>query len=149
MGSREVTEGRLRSALHRLLNGEPTRIKPGGKLSLNKVNREAGVGPSYIHKFKEFVQKEANPAIESFNANFDPLKRKLDLDKDERSTETEKLKKKLKKEKMLKEQYRKELDEFKLINKKLEHQNSSLMFRIYELQEEVHRNNVIKIKAQD
>ena len=59
-------------------------------------------------------------------------------------SEMDRLRSKLKKEIRLKEQYRKERDEAKQVNKKLEQQNSSLMFRVYELQEDLRRNNVMK-----
>jgi predicted RNase H-like nuclease (RuvC/YqgF family) len=147
MASVEVTEGRLRAALQRLLDGKPDRIKKGGKLSLNKINNEAGLGHSYIHKFKNFVENEANPAIEEFNKNYDPVVEKLKSEVTEDLSEVEKLRAKLKKEKALKDQYRNELDNAKQINKMLEQQNSSLMFRVYELQEEVRLNNVVNLAS--
>lgn len=145
MASLEVTEGRLRAALQRLLDGKPERIKKVGKLSLNKINNEAGLGHSYIHKFKDFVENEAKPAIEEFNNNYDPLVEVLKSEVTEDLSEVEKLRAKLKKEKALKDQYRNELDEVKQVNKMLEQQNSSLMFRLYELQEEVRSNNIVRL----
>lgn len=145
MASLEVTEGRLRAALQRLLDGKPERIKKVGKLSLNKINNEAGLGHSYIHKFKDFVENEAKPAIEEFNKNYDPLVEVLKSEVTEDLSEVEKLRAKLKKEKALKDQYRNELDEVKQVNKMLEQQNSSLMFRLYELQEEVRSNNIVRL----
>lgn len=144
MASRELTEGRLRAALQRLLDGKPERLTKVGKLSLNKINKEAGLGHSYIHKFQDFVIYEANPAIEAYNSNYDPLAEQLKSGMAENLSDTDKLKAKLKKEIALKEQYRKERDEAKQVNKKLEQQNSSLMFRVYELQEDLRRNNVMK-----
>jgi len=144
MASREVTLGRLRTALQRLLDGEPERVKNTGKLSLNKINNEAGLGHSYIHKFEDFIRDEASLAIEKYNDNYDPLKAQLTSEHVELS-DVDKLKSKLKKEEALKEQYRNERDDLKLINKELEQKNSSLMFRVYELQEEVRRNNVVSI----
>lgn len=143
MASTEVTEGRLRAALQRLLDGKPERIKKVGKLSLNKINNEAGLGHSYIHKFKDFVNNEATPAIGEFNKNYDPLAEKLKSDEAEDLSEVGKLKAKLKKEKAFKERYRSELDELKQINRMLEHQNSSLMFRVHELQEDLRRDNLV------
>lgn len=143
MASVELTEGRLRAALQRLLDGKPERIKKGGKLSLNKINNEAGLGHSYIHKFKDFVENEANPAIEEFNKNYDPLAETLKSEMTEDLSELDKLRAKLKKEKALKELYRNERDDAIQVNKMLEQQNSSLMFRLYELQDEVRANNVV------
>ena len=149
MASRQVTEGRLRAALQRLVDGKPERLRKVGKLSLNKINKEAGLGHSYIHKFDSFVENEATPAIEEFNKNYDPLAEQLTSEVKEDLTETEKLKAKLKKEIALKEQYRNERDEYKLINKELEHQNNSLMFRVYELQDEVRNNIVVSITSKN
>jgi hypothetical protein len=143
MASREVTEGRLRAALQRLLDGKPERIKKAGKLSLNRINNEAGLGHSYIHKFENFVRDEANPAIKEFNENYDPLAAKLALGTQYEFTPDEKLRAKLKKEISLKEQYRKERDEAIQINNMLEQKNSTLMFRVYELQEDVRRDNIV------
>lgn len=135
---------RLREALERLISGKPKNVSPSGKLTLNRINNEAGLGHSYIHKFEDFIKLEANPAIEKFNANYDPVKAKL-LQNKEELTETEKHKTKLKKEIKLKEQYRQERDDLQAINKELETQVSSLMFRLYELQEELNLHNVVKL----
>ena len=70
---RQVTEGRLRVALQRLLDGKPERLAKVGKLSLNKINEEAGIGHSYIHKFQGFVANEATPAIAAFNKDYEPI----------------------------------------------------------------------------
>lgn len=142
MASVKVTEGRLRAALQRLLDGKPERIKKVGKLSLNKINKEAGLGHSYIYKFKGFVENEAKPAIEEFNENYEPLLETLKSEATEDSSEVDKLKAKLKKEKALKERYRKERNDAIQVYKILEQQNSLLMFRVYELQDEVRVNNV-------
>lgn len=144
MPSKELTEGRLRAALQRLLDGKPERLTKVGKLSLNKVNKEAGLGHSYIHKFEDFVKNEAQPAIEEFNKNYAPLAEHLKAGSMQDLSEMDRLRSKLKKEIRLKEQYRKERDEAKQVNKKLEQQNSSLIFRVYELQEDLRRNNVMK-----
>lgn len=138
---------RLRAALERLTSGKPEKVSPSGKLTLNRINKEAGLGHSYIHKFEDFVEHEAKPAIEAFNANYDPVKAKLLLNNDE-LTETEELKLKLKKEVALKEQYRQERNDIRAINKELETQNSSLMFRLYELQEQVNLHNVVQLPKQ-
>lgn len=144
MQSRLVTEGRLRAALQRLLEGNPERIKKTDNLSLNKINKEAGLGHSYIHKFKEFVVNEANPAITEFNAK-ERAEIEAHVNEDD-LTQDSKLKLKLKKEVLLKEQYRKERDDAKQIIKALEKQNSSLIFRLYELQEELRHNKVMDIR---
>lgn len=144
MGSRNVTEGRLRAALERLLNGKPERIKKTGKLSLNKVNDEAGLGHSYIHKFKDFIDNEANPAIKEFNANDIPQYQELEANNKE-LFEVDKLKAKLKKEISLKERYRHERDDALAAQKILEAENSKLMFRVYEMQDELNMKKIVSL----
>lgn len=92
---------------NKTISGKPQNVSPSGKLTFNKINNEAGLGNSYIHKFKYFIENEANPAIESFNANYAPVKAKL-LQNKQNLTEKEKHKASLKKEIKLKEQYRQE-----------------------------------------
>lgn len=144
MASREVTEARLHSALERLLDRKPRRVKNNGKLSLNRINNEAGLGHSYIHKFEDFVRDIANPAIETFNKAYNPSQFELESENIP-LTEVEKLKTKLKKEKELKEKYRKERDDAIARCKELEKHNSSLMFRAFELQDELRSHNVVSI----
>jgi|TARA_Y100001951_G_scaffold105350_1_gene122200 hypothetical protein len=143
MSRREITLGRLRAALQRLLDGKPERIEKVGRLSLNKINNEANLGHSYIHKFEDFVRNEAAPAIEEYNRTVNPLTEKLNSEKHIGLQEIEKIRAKLKKEIALKERYRKERDDAKNINKILEQKNSSLIFRLYEIQDEL---RVEKIK---
>ncbi len=142
MASRELTEGRLRAALQRLLDGKPERLEKVGKLSLNKINKEAGLSHSYINKFKDFVENEATPAIAEYNKNYDPLVEQLKSGTTENLSNMDKLRAKLKKEIALKEQYRKERDDSNAAKKLLEKQISTLMFRVYELQHELRRSNV-------
>ena len=144
MGSRNVTEGRLRAALERLLNGKPERIKKTGKLSLNKVNDEAGLGHSYIHKFKDFIDNEANPAIKEFNANDIPQYQELEANIKE-LFEVDYLKAKLKKEISLKERFRHERDDALAAQKILEAENSKLMFRVYEMQDELNMKKIVSL----
>jgi DNA repair ATPase RecN len=133
-------EEKLQRALDRLTEkgGKPLKTKANGRLTLNKINNEAGLGRSYIHKFKEFVDKVANPAIEAYNEKLDnPELPDQSVPVTEDMNEIEKLKEELKRQIELKEDYRKELDEALTINDKLEVLNKSLMFRVYELQQEI------------
>ena len=43
---RQVTESKLKEALKRLIAGEPIRTKSTGRITLNKINKEAGLGNS-------------------------------------------------------------------------------------------------------
>ncbi|MDE9383457.1 hypothetical protein PZ937_21965 [Vibrio alginolyticus] len=131
-------EEKLHKALVRLQNGKPLRTKAKGRLTLNKINNEAGLGRSYIHKFKEFVDKVANPAIETYNEMLDnPKSSEVDKLITEDTSEIDKLKDELRKQIELKEGYRTERDEALAINDELEALNKSLMFRVYELQQEL------------
>ena len=113
MQSRAITEQRLQDALDRLLNSSPINVKRSGKLTLNKINREAGLGNSYIHKFPDFVER-VKPQIEEFNSTEKQAESEIILD-ESNPDEVTRLKAQLKKEKRLKEQYRTERDESKKI----------------------------------
>ncbi|MFW1429729.1 hypothetical protein ACEV94_02280 [Vibrio parahaemolyticus] len=133
----EAAVERFQSALDRLLDGKPERVKASGRLTLNKINREAGFGQSYIHKFKKFIEEIANPAIEKYNRELDnPQSPQKETSEQGDMSEIDKLRAELEREKELKDKYRKELNDVKKINKELETLNKSLMFRVYELQEE-------------
>lgn len=131
-------EEKLQAALCRLQNGKPLRTKAKGRLTLNKINNEAGLGRSYIHKFQDFVKNVANPAIEAYNDRLDEHEQSLQMaTESEEMSEIDKLRAELNLEKELKVGYRRERDEALAINTALETLNKSLMFRIYELQEQL------------
>ncbi|EKG2461725.1 hypothetical protein [Vibrio parahaemolyticus] len=137
-------EDKLQKALERLLNGKPLRTKVKGRLTLNKINNEAGLGRSYIHKFKEFVDKVANPAIEAYNKALDcPQPTDVDEPLTESMSEIDNLREELVRQVALKEDYRREKDELIAINDELEKLNKSLMFRVFELQQEL-ANDVVE-----
>ncbi|HBC3554601.1 TPA: hypothetical protein KD088_003665 [Vibrio parahaemolyticus] len=131
-------EEKLKKALERLQAGKPVRTKAKGRLTLNKINNEAGLGRSYIHKFKDFVENVANPAIEKYNASLDdPEQSEQMASGAEDMSELDKLRAELNRERELKVEYRRERDEAIAINTELETLNKSLMFRVYELQEQL------------
>lgn len=145
MSSKELTEGRLREALERLLNGTPRNVKAKGKLTLNKVNNEAKLGNSYVHKFPEFVAY-AKPLIDEYNQNRDKAMTKgLDVEiSGVELDQVDKLKAQLKKALELKERYRLERDNAVEARQQLEHKYSELMFHVHELQEDLNnRNNIV------
>ncbi|EOK5755740.1 hypothetical protein ACM6XL_002686 [Vibrio vulnificus] len=131
-------EEKLKKALERLQAGKPVRTKAKGRLTLNKINNEAGLGRSYIHKFKDFVENVANPAIEKYNGVLDnPEQSEQMASGSEDMSELDKLRAELNRERELKVEYRRERDEAIAINTELETLNKSLMFRVYELQEQL------------
>jgi hypothetical protein len=146
MAKLEVSIGRLNAALERLIEGKPSRVKAKGLITLNKINNEAGFGTSYIHhdKFAHWVEEKGTPAIKKFTEEYDPLKFELSHGKEE-LTEVEALKAKLKKEQKLKKEYMIERDEALAKEKLAKKLTNDLMFRVYELQDEVRRGNVVGI----
>ncbi len=126
-------EQRLEDALERILIGKPERVKLTGKLTLNKINKESGLGHSYIHKFPDFVAKTI-PVIDKYNEK----KRSLDDSdqdfKDAGLCYVDKIRGELSREIKLKDKYYKEKKDLNLKLKELEVQNNSLMYRVFELQ---------------
>ena len=136
INKRDITETRLRDALRRLLDGCPLKTKKNGALTLNKINKEAGLGNSYIHKFPDFVEY-VKPIINEYNASNTQINTEFAPD----ITNQEQLKNNLIKEKRLKEQYRRQRDNAKKAQAELEILNNTLMYRIFELQEELRDKN--------
>ncbi|EGQ8734481.1 TPA: hypothetical protein NJ328_003810 [Vibrio parahaemolyticus] len=133
----KVTEERLEEALKRLLTNKPVIVKANGKLSLNKINNEAGLGHSYIHKFQEFVER-AKPQIEAYNHNRDKfMATGLDIDIEATISEVDKIKGKLKKSEKQRDIYRLERNNAVEARKLLEKQLAEMTHRAYMLQEEV------------
>ena len=142
---KQVTESKLKEALKRLIAGEPIRTKSTGRITLNKINKEAGLGNSYIHKFEEFV-KYAKDIINKHNEAKDrAIDGELTLSQVELS-EREKWRIDLQREKRLKEQYRKQRDDARKAQVELHKLNGTLTFRLYELQEEIQRYKVVSIQ---
>ena len=134
--SRQITEARLHEALQRLLDGQGRYVKPKGRLTLNKVNTEAQLGNSYVHKFPEFVA-HARPLIEQCNHNREKaMATGLDIDIGSQLSEIDKLKSELQRERALKEKYRRERDNAIQARSLLEQDYSELIKRLAELQDE-------------
>ncbi|EPP2131810.1 hypothetical protein ACUNB4_004705 [Vibrio alginolyticus] len=128
----------LKKALERLLAGKPVRTKAKDRLTLNKINNEADLEQNYIHKCKDFVENVANPAIEKYNGSMGYSEQSEQITSGSKDmSELDKLRAELNRERELKNEYRWERDEALAINTKLETLNKSLMFRVYELQEQL------------
>jgi len=129
-----LTEALLQEALDRLLKGQPRKINISGKLTLNKINDEAGLSHSYVYKFTDFVTR-TNPLIKEYNLNRDrAITTGLDIEVGAPLSEIDNLKAELARERKLKDKYRLERDNAIEARKLLEAQHSELMFRAYELQ---------------
>lgn len=140
---RALTESRLRDALNRLLEGKPAHVKPKGKLSLNRINNEARLGNSYIHKFPSFVAF-AKPLISEFNEKYDKaMASGLDIEIGASLSELDTLRAKLKKSEALKNKYRIERGNAVAARKIVEGKYSELIFRAYELQEDLQASKKI------
>lgn len=136
-------EGLLVNAFQRLLDGKPLYVKSSGKLTLNRINNEAQLGNSYVHKFKEFVAY-AKPVIDEYNLNRNKvLATGLDIELDVPFSEIDNLKAQLSKANALKDKYRVERDNAIEARKQLEAENARLRFRVFDLQQELLDENSV------
>lgn len=133
---KQVTEARLHEALQRLLKGQGWHVQSKGRLTLNKINTEAQLGNSYVHKFPDFVA-HARPLLESFNHNREKsMALGLSVEINTPLSEIDKLKSELQRERALKEKYRKERDNAIRARSLLEQEYSKIIKRVADLQEE-------------
>ncbi|WP_434938100.1 hypothetical protein ACRWQN_12665 [Shewanella sp. HL-SH8] len=133
---KQITEARLHEALKRLLDGQGRHVKPKGRLTLNKVNIEAQLGNSYVHKFPDFVV-HAKTLIEQFNHNREnSMMIGLDIEMGMQVSEIDKLKSELNRERTLKDKYRRERDNAIKARSLLEQSYSELVKRVVDLQNE-------------
>lgn len=136
-------EGLLVNAFQRLLDGKPLHVKATGKLTLNRINNEAQLGNSYVHKFKEFVAY-AKPVIDEYNHNRDKaMTTGLDIELDVPLSEIDRLKHELKKANELKDKYRVQRNNAVEARKQLEAENAKLRFRVFDLQQELLDENSV------
>lgn len=143
----EQAEERFHQALNRLLEGKPIRVKAIGQITLNKINNEAGYGRSYIHKFKTFIADVAEPAINKHNRRLELLSTK-EVTQNSPATMTPTIEDKLRaernREEKLKKDYKAEVDALRTKVKMLEAINNTLMYRLYELQNQ-HQTTITDI----
>lgn len=134
-GDKTLTEERLHAALKRLLKGKPIHVKAKGKLTLNRINNEARLGNSYVHKFPDFVLF-AKPEIDNYNFNRENVMRTgLDIEIEAPLSEFDSLRAKLNKAEELKKKYKLECDNANAARKEVEAKYAELLYRTYELQE--------------
>lgn len=131
---KDATLQRLVDALERLKMGEPERTKADGKISIKRINDEAGLSRGAIYYYKEFVS-EAKVEIAVFNED---NRKSAAIDKIEASETAEsKLRKERDSEKRLKNDYREQLNSYKQLTDEVVKENVSLAFRCMELQDEI------------
>lgn len=127
------TPDRLNAALHRLLEGRPIRTKADGRISISRINQEAGLSQGAIYYYKEFVET-AREAIKRHQ-------RALLIQDGSAQSVTSKgpansLVDAVKTERRLKNQYRIQRDDLKASMDRLVITNVSLAFRVLELEDE-------------
>lgn len=142
---KDATLQRLKDALERLKRGEPERTKADGKISVKRINDEAGLSRGAIYYYKEFVHK-AKAEIAIFNED---NRKSATIDKIEANETAEsKLRKERDSEKRLKNDYRTQLNSYKQLTDEVVKENVSLAFRCMELQDEInmlHERKVTRI----
>lgn len=131
---KDATLQRLENALERLKRGMPEKTKADGKISVKRINDEAGLSRGAIYYYKEFVRK-AKAEIAVFNED---SRKSAAIDKiDANETTESKLRKERDSEKRLKNDYREQLNSYKQLTDEVVKENVSLAFRCMELQDEI------------
>ena len=141
----EITLLRLDDALKRLLSGTPERTKTDGKISIMRINEEAGLSRGNIYHYKEFIIR-AKVEIELYNDS----KKKSDIidNQEGKKNKEEKLRFQRDKEKRLKVEYHEQAKNYKQLTDQLVRENASLAFRCMELSDELdsRNGNIVSIK---
>lgn len=142
---RLVTEARLESALERLFEGNPERTKPDGKISLKRINDEAGLSSGSIYYYKDFVVRA--------RAVISEIKSKTNTNNYSVSkSDIAKLRAERDKQKQLKERYREQRDDIKRFADGVIQENAKLHFSLHEaliaieqLEKELSASKITKI----
>lgn len=125
-----LTVQRLEAALERLIDGKPERTPNDGKISLSRINKEAGLSAGGIYYYAEFVDK-ARHEIEkkkSQKSGYSSKSNKISIDKIRAQRD---------KERELKERYRSQRDEIKKFCDQVVAHNANLEFSLYEALERI------------
>ena len=136
------TLNRLEQALSRLLKGTPERTTPDGKINISRINDEAGLSVSGINYYKGFI-KEARKKIARHKEKLQ--NEQEDETFEEKSSEIDNVKDKLKNALRLKNKYYQDLGNQKTINNGVVAQNVSLAFRVNELEQEIRETSSGKV----
>lgn len=116
---------RLEQALERLLNGVPERTPNDGRVSLSRINQEAGLSSGGIYYYDEFVQKAKKTIHERKldNAMSTVVSGKASVDKMRAQRD---------KERELKERYKSQRDNIKVFCDQIIAKNAQLEFSLFE-----------------
>lgn len=121
---------RLEQALERLIDGKPLKTKSDGRISLKRINDEAGLSSGGIYYYSSFVKK-ANGIIET-------AKRKVVSGKRDQHKQSEQhLREQRDKERQLKERYRTQRDQIKSFSDQIVAHNAQLEFTLFEALEKL------------
>jgi len=148
LSNSEITLLRLNDALQRLLSGTPERTRVDGKVSIMRINQEAGLSRGNIYHYKEFIAK-AKVEIELYKDN---TNKSNVIDKQRvNKIKEDKLRFQRDKEKRLKIEYHGQAKNQKKLTDQLVRENASLAFRCMELSDELDskNNKIVSIKRQN
>lgn len=144
MKQKEFTLQRLIDAFERLKLGRPERTPTDGKISIKRINDEAGLSQGAVYYYKSFL---STAKAEIIILEADRKKRQvidgLELDQ----TSEAKLRSDRDREKRLKTKYRSEVSNFKQLSDVMVKENVSLAFHCMELQQELARATAWKITS--
>ena len=121
---------RLEQALNRLIEGAPVRTKPDGRISLKRINDEAGLSSGGIYYYSSFVEL-ANQTIQSSKQKVIDGKHILT------KRSEQKLREQRNKEKQLKERYKAQRDQIKTFSDTVIAHNAQLEFTLFEALEKI------------
>ena len=138
----DMTLQQLEAAFERLKNGTPERTKADDKISILRINEEAGLSRGGIYYYKDFVIK-AKAEIEAIKNQRKTQNAIRDVVAKE--NKTDKLRAERDKEKRLKVDYRNQVNEFSQFSDQLVIENVLLAFRCYELQERETKRERMKV----
>lgn len=132
----QITEQRFLDSLQRLLDGKPQRTKADNKISLSRINKEAGCSHGLIYKYPHIID-EIRAKIENHKTTQQCkfIKSTPNVDKESR------LKAARDKQEKLKINYRNQRDNFQLLADSAVKRENELLFRCHELQLELSRIN--------
>lgn len=140
----QLTKIRLEQALERLLEGKPERTPNDGRLSLSRINKEAGLSSGGIYYYDDFVQKvrkllherkldNSMSSVTSGKASIDKVRAQRD------------------KERELKERYRSQRDNIKEFCDQVIAKSAQLEFALFEALDKIEtlEREVSKLKVVD
>lgn len=121
---------RLEQALQRLVDGAPVKTKPDGRISLKRINDEAGLSSGGIYYYSSFVERAKK--IIQFNRQ-----QSCDSKKEVNLAREKKLRDQRDQQKRLKEKYKEQLDQIKKFSDQVIAHNAQLEFTLFEALEKI------------